>query len=391
MAQRRAFGSVRKLTSGRHQARYIGPDGISYKGPRTYESKDDATGWLRDEEKMIERGDWISPEHRKAQAEASGITVRHHMASWLDDKEREGLKASTMTKYRERVRYRITAEGLDIADTPVTKVTAATVRKWWDQVVERWPDSGELNRKAYQHLRSAFDDLVDDEVVTVNPVVIRAKKRVVKPKMEKNLPTLEEQEAIYEQAPQRYKAIALLTQFHGLRIGEALGLKRSDIEIKPGTVEGTSIVHVNINDNYQRVKVGDKWVMQSMGSAKTAQGNRRVPILARFHTDLFEHMETFTGPNETDLLTTTRTGKPVFDTAYRSTYGDMKKRAGITRRLHPHAGRRFIVSALLEQGYEPTAVGEIIGDKDLKIVLEIYAQVRAGRTEEIMSQWGDSW
>ncbi|MBD8030285.1 tyrosine-type recombinase/integrase [Corynebacterium gallinarum] len=397
---RRAFGAIEELKSGRYRARYRHPETTAWvNAPNTFPAKIDAEGWLADERRLIDLGTWISPEERERRAELEEIadsnTVRVCMDQWLNDKERQGLKASTMTKYRERVAYRITAEGLALADMPVSEVTSRAVREWWDDVQQRWPDSGELNRKAYQHLRSAFDDLVDDEVIPVNPVVIRASKRTVKPKMEKNLPTLLEQQAIYSEAPERYKLITLLTQFHGLRIGEALALKRQDITVKSDLTKGpgpwSPLVHASVHDNLQRVKRDGKWVMEAMGSAKTAQGNRRVPILSMFHKDLFLHMEKFTGPHREELLTTTRTGSAVFDTAFRSTFNGMLKRAGITRRLHPHAGRRFIVSALLEQGYEPTAVGQIIGDKDLKVVLEIYAQVRDGRTEEIMTAWSRSW
>lgn len=210
-----------------------------------------------------------------------------------------------MTKYRERVAYRITAEGLALADTPVTEVSGRIVREWWDEVQRRWPDSGEMNRKAYQHLKTAFDALVDEEVIPANPVVIRVSKRAAPPKLEKNLPTLAEQQAIYAHIPERYKLITLLTQFHGLRLGEALALKRQDVTVRNDVSKGpgpwSPLVHVSVHDNLQRVKRDGKWVMEAMGSAKTAQGNRRVPILPLFQKDLFKHLTTFTGPSPHDL------------------------------------------------------------------------------------------
>lgn len=397
---RRAFGAVEQLNSGRYRARYRNPETTAWiSAPNTFPAKMDAEGWLADERRLIDLGTWISPEERERlkelEKQADSHTVRVHMDRWLSEKERQGLKASTMTKYRERVAYRITAEGLTLADTPVTEVSGRVVREWWDEVQRRWPDSGEMNRKAYQHLKTAFSDLVDDEVIPANPVAIRASKRTAPPKLEKNLPTLAEQQAIYAHIPERYKLLTLLTQFHGLRIGEALALKRKDVAVRDDVSKGpgpwSPLVHVSVHDNLQRVKRDGKWVMEAMGSAKTAQGNRRVPILPLFQKDLFKHLKTFTGRSPEDLLTTTRTGSAVFDTSYRSIYNKTLERAGITRRLHPHAGRRFIVSALLEQGYEPTAVGQIIGDKDLKTVLEIYAQVRDGRPEEIMTAWARTW
>ena len=43
---RRRFGNVRKLPSGRYQARYVGPDGFERKAPRTFDTERQAAKWL---------------------------------------------------------------------------------------------------------------------------------------------------------------------------------------------------------------------------------------------------------------------------------------------------------------------------------------------------------
>lgn len=95
---------------------------------------------------------------------------------------------------------------------------------------------------------------------------------------------------------------------------------------------------------------------------------RTVPLFRVFYPDVMEHLETFTGPKTEDSLTTTRTGKHVLDTSYRTVLSDMRERAGIVKRVHAHAGRRFVTIALSEQGVQPHVVGEIIGDKDLSML-----------------------
>jgi hypothetical protein len=44
MSERRGFGAIRKLPSDRHQASYIGQDGVRRVAPVTYEAKVDAEG-----------------------------------------------------------------------------------------------------------------------------------------------------------------------------------------------------------------------------------------------------------------------------------------------------------------------------------------------------------
>ena len=42
----RSFGTIRRLPSGRWQARYRGPDGALRSAPSTFTRKTDATRWL---------------------------------------------------------------------------------------------------------------------------------------------------------------------------------------------------------------------------------------------------------------------------------------------------------------------------------------------------------
>lgn len=56
--RRRRFGAVRKLPSGRYQARYPGPDGVMRPAPFTFETTADADDWLAEKQTEIRRGDW---------------------------------------------------------------------------------------------------------------------------------------------------------------------------------------------------------------------------------------------------------------------------------------------------------------------------------------------
>ena len=55
--RKRRFGSVRKLSSGRYQARYTGPDGAFRNAPQTFETKRDAGDWLVEIEAEILQDD----------------------------------------------------------------------------------------------------------------------------------------------------------------------------------------------------------------------------------------------------------------------------------------------------------------------------------------------
>jgi hypothetical protein len=84
---RRSFGSVRKLPSGRWQARYPGPDGQIRTAPDTFDTKRSAERWLSLVETQINQGDWVDPERAKIQL---GV----YADQWIT--QRPGLRPRTV-------------------------------------------------------------------------------------------------------------------------------------------------------------------------------------------------------------------------------------------------------------------------------------------------------
>ena len=97
MAKRR-FGRVRKLPSGRYQARYPGPDGTDRPAPQTFATKTDADVWLTMKEAEIRRDDWIDPD-------AGAVLVADFGATWIE--ERAGLRPKTVRLYGYLLRAHI--------------------------------------------------------------------------------------------------------------------------------------------------------------------------------------------------------------------------------------------------------------------------------------------
>lgn len=90
MGRRRTFGNVRKLPSGRYQARYLDPSGHRHRAPRTFATLGDANRWLSATEAAIARGAWIDPR-------AGTITFREYADGWLES--RPGLRPRTVELY----------------------------------------------------------------------------------------------------------------------------------------------------------------------------------------------------------------------------------------------------------------------------------------------------
>ena len=92
MAQRRGFGSVRKLPSGRWQARFTHPrTGKIQSAQSTFDTKAGAGRWLATMETDLDRGDALDLDRGKVSFGAYGH-------AWLDS--RGDLRPKTMELYR---------------------------------------------------------------------------------------------------------------------------------------------------------------------------------------------------------------------------------------------------------------------------------------------------
>ena len=60
MAEKRTFGEIEKLPSGRVRARYTGPDLRRHSAPFTFDTRLDAEAWLVDERRLMVSGEWMA-------------------------------------------------------------------------------------------------------------------------------------------------------------------------------------------------------------------------------------------------------------------------------------------------------------------------------------------
>jgi hypothetical protein len=199
---KRRFGRVRKLPSGRWQARYPGPDGIDRPAPETFGTKTDANVWLTLKEAEIRNGDWIDPG-------AGAVFVVDFGSTWID--ERPGLRPKTIRLYRYLLRSHIAPY---FESVTVGEVTLARVRRWRKRLL----DSGTsevTTAKAYRLLRAIFNTALDDGLIRRNPCRIKGADREVSP--ERPILTVAQVYTVAQEIGPRYGALILLATFASLR------------------------------------------------------------------------------------------------------------------------------------------------------------------------------
>ncbi len=238
MSRRRQFGSIRQLPSGRWQARYVGPDGITYRAPDTFDTKGDAGRYLDAIRTRMGEGLWLDPEK-------SGQSLETYARSWIAQRSPRGrpLAVRTTESYTSTLNLHIAPT---IGRLPLSKVTPAIVRSWYSALVA----TGKLSAatKAYSFLHAVFATAVDDDAVHQNPCRIKGAGQPKTP--EQPLIDLHDLDRLTDAMPEHLRALTTLAFWACLRIGEVVALRRGDIWLSDDLSTGK--VRIDRGDRDQR-------------------------------------------------------------------------------------------------------------------------------------------
>jgi integrase len=274
---RRRFGRVRRLPSGRWQARYKGPDGIDRAAPNTFATKTDAEVWLTRQEAEILDGDWLDPD-------AGNVLLADFGASWIA--ERPNLRPKTAQTYEGLLRIHIVPA---LGGIKVAHIKERTIRRWRTSLL----DSGVgpvTVAKAYRLLKAILNTAVDDGLIKRNPCRIKGAGQEHSP--ERPVLALAEVFALADAFDRRYRLLILLAVFCSLRWGELAALTRSALDVDTETL----IVRAGVVE----LKTG----ALVTGPPKSEASNRMLTIPDFLVMDVAEHLDTFTGPGPGALVFT---------------------------------------------------------------------------------------
>jgi integrase len=273
----RRFGSIRTLPSGRFQIRYPGPDGRLRTGADTYPDKRSADRALSLIEGQMMSGEWTDPQRAK-------VTVQAYAEKWIA--QRPNLRARTVELYTWLLAKHI---GPYLGRVPVGKISPEMVREWRAELLADGI-SVSAAAKAYRLLRAVLMTATEDRIIPRNPCRIRGagdEKAAERPVLTV-AQVLDLAELVKDR---RFRALVLLVTFASLRWGEAIALRRGDIDLDARTV--------SIRRQY--IELSDQLIL---GPPKSRAGTRTVGIPKTIIPALREHFDAYVGPQETDLVFT---------------------------------------------------------------------------------------
>lgn len=115
---RRTAGSIRRLPSGRYQARVRGDDGLLCPAPETFTTKAEADRWVASMITDQAQGRWIDPR-------AGRVPLRAYAEEWLQGKAALSPKTSELYDYLLKC---LVLQAL--GDVQLCDLSPARVRRW---------------------------------------------------------------------------------------------------------------------------------------------------------------------------------------------------------------------------------------------------------------------
>ncbi|MEV0443170.1 tyrosine-type recombinase/integrase [Streptomyces spectabilis] len=293
--RRRRFGAIRKLPSGRYQARYPGPDGIMRPAPKTFVTITDADDWLAEKQTEVKSGQWRDPE-------AGAVNFKAYADKWVEERE---LGVLTRDLYHYLLDSHLLptfeADNLDEIDPP-------RVRAWRTERL-RATRAKTTVAKAYRLLKAIMETAADDELIKRNPCRIKGAGK--EKAAERRIATVVQVDALADQVGPRWRLMVYLGAYGPLRPEELAGLRRRDVDVRALKVTVRLAEPERTNGH------------RAPGETKSEAGTRTVFLPGFLRSELRAHMELYAGKGAGDLVFLGERGAPF----RRSTFGRKWRKA----------------------------------------------------------------
>lgn len=387
---RRRFGQISKMRSGRWQARFVVPlshpsgrGGEITKAPHTFEpntyGREAAGDWLRAEELRLnaESASWRTlsehAEDDRIRAEAEEVpTFAEYADVWLRARKVKGqpLEESTKRGYLIWLRkYLLPTFG----DMPLNTITAADVVRWYEGLPH---DKGKTVRECYALAKAIVKSATAADGVlpgAVNPFTIDGAGTIGK-RSDKRTEVIEDADLalILGTIRPEWRAMVALALGCGLRFGEIVALRRSDVDLhaKPPVVRVRRAV--STGPGGKRYEKGPK--------SRAGIRDQRIP--ESVGTVLREHLRTYVTGRE-GLLFPGPSGDWLQPTRFRDLSGGWRDvRTAVGRPINFHDLRATGATRLAQTGAHVAEVQVFLGDSSSQAA-ELYVRATQSRMDDL--------
>ena len=294
----------------------------------------------------------------------SNMTVTAWFEYWIKDIKGDSIRPNTVRNYRERFEHNIKKS---MGKMLISDVKPMHCQHVLNQMKDDYKTSSIYQTRITMYCM--FADAVENDVIIKNPVTKNVKYDIGKEPKKVRALTLDEQKKFLEVAKNssNYNQFAFILQT-GLRTGEMIGLKWSDIDFDK------KVVHIQRSMEY-RHSVGE-W---RIGEPKSKSGYRDIPLteeavrLLKAQKEKLKSLKII-NMEFSDFVFLNRKGEPTKNSAYDSTLSKLCDQAGIER-FSMHILRHTMATRCIEGNMRPKTLQVILGHSNISITMNLYVHV----------------
>lgn len=383
-------GSITKRSDGRYMGRYtVNGKRKSVYGATHSEVRKKLNEILND----ISKGCCIEP---------SKETFGCWLQEWLITYALPTVKQSTYVSYEGYIRIHLLPE---LGETMLTALNREQIQRFFNKKSAGSPDKKGLSPKSlkniYNMLNSTLEQAVTNEKIIRNPLRGIKLPKIVK----KEIRILETDEQIKLQTaarnspePQAFGIIFTLST--GVRLGELLGLKQSDLNYQRHSVIVRRTVgrlqRVDENGSLIKRGAGIKTTEIVVRSPKSANSQREIPLFDELWNELLLYcekmkamMDDFGIPyNQDSYVFCNYSGNPYDPRVYEDLFKRTLKAANLER-INFHALRHTFATRALEAGMDIKVLSSILGHAQASTTLNLYAHALADHRKLSMDKMSE--
>ena len=325
---------------------------------KTFSTQDEAVRWKREQERAMERGEWIDPA-------LSNITFADWSQRWLAAKN--DISASTKRGYVTRLNTHLIPV---FGNSKLTSITHNQIGQWIARAIDEGSGAIVIKR-SHSVLRQILNAAVLDGRLSRNPAVGVPLPRT-KSKEKKAL-TFQQLQMLAAEV-HGYESLILFAGTTGLRWGEIAALQCKDVSLLNRTV----IVDKAISTGARGEKI--------VSPTKTHQV-RVVPFPKELSPEISRLIQSKAA--DSPLFQMQGGGILDYNNFMSRVFRPAVARTGIAE-ISFHTLRHTTASLLISKGAPITAVAGILGHASTQMTLDVYGHLYEDDASKYIDRLGDS-
>lgn len=304
------------------------------------------------------------------------VTLGKLMHLWLFEVMKSKIKPATFERYEGIYRNYVKSDS--IYGSKLCNIQSIQLQRYYN-LLYKSAKSSNVIKNLNKLLKEFFNYAIDEGYLNRNPCARLTIPGLKDVKKEEVQVFSDEEIHRFESIliNHRLRALFLMALGTGLRQGELLGLKWSDIDFEKKEVHvKRAIKQVSlINDDGSREFKAIEQIPKSKNSVRTvAIPSKLIPILEEHKSKQQEEKSTNVGYTDNNFVFATPTGKNIYARNLTKMYRRLLKKANVPYRKF-HCLRHTYATKLFERKARPETVQKLLGHSSISTTADIYTHV----------------